>query len=356
MFSLFLVLGCAGDPYSSVLPQRSPGDPHAPDTGAQSEPDTGESTPGEPDGTIYEDCFADFMGTEYPLPDYDAAGARIASHCQGTDHQDIPQDIERVVFIGDSVTMGSPPTDSKDWYRNRLMVTLADRYGLQEAGWEWQNVDIFSGKPYERFDGDFGVCAWWGARTDDLLLSNQLPDCLPEEERHKKTLVFITSGGNDVFKQVQAKGEGATDSTIDAAYVEWVRLMREALEWLKEPGRFPNGVYVVFSNVYEYSDGTGDLGSCPGADMFGFGGIDTTHIDELTRQAMGDYLQMAADTQFDMLLMREAFCGHGYNAGQTNVPCYRGGGAEVWFDTTCIHPNGDGHAAIAQMMLSVLDE
>ena len=326
------------------------------DTGAGHPPDDASAPDWEPTTDIYQHCFSDFMSPEYPLPDYDRSGARIGSHCLGTDHQAIPDDIEQVVFIGDSVTLGSPPADSSQWYRNVLMHRLADRYGLQKAGWTWQNVDIISGKPLQRFDGDFGVCAWWGARTDDLVLSNQLPDCLPESSRGKSTLVIITSGGNDVFKQVQAKAEGTDDEQITAAYDEWVLLMREGLEWLKEPGRFSNGVYVIFANVYEYSDGTGDLGSCPGADWFGFGAIDTTHIDALTRRAMDDYLQMAVDTETDMLLMREGFCGHGFNAGDPSAPCYRGTNAPVWFDETCIHPNARGHSGIADMVMSVIEE
>ena len=96
--------------------------------------------------------------------------------------------------------------------------------------------------------------------------------------------------------------------------------------------------------------------SCPGADWFGFGAIDTTHIDALTRRAMGDYLQMAVDTQTDMSLMREGFCDHGFNAGDASAPCYRGTSAPVWFDETCIHPNARGNAAIADMVMSVIEE
>jgi len=310
-----------------------------------------------PTGDLFEDCFSEFMSADYPLPDYDQAGATIAGHCLGTDHQDIPSDIERVVFIGDSVTLGSPPTPSEQWYRNVLAETLADRYGLEKPEWLWQQADIISGKPYETFSGDFGVCAKWGGRTDDLMRDNdQVLDCLPESDRDLATLVVITSGGNDVFKAIQDEMEGGySQSDYEAKYDEWVGLLEDAVTWIANE-EFPGGVYVIFANVYEYSDGTMDLGDCPGADMVGFGDVDSAAIDELTRQAMGDYLRLAVDTQTDMLFLREAFCGHGYNAGDPSAPCYRGSSAQVWFDDTCIHPNGSGHAAIADMILSVLDE
>ncbi len=315
--------------------------------------DTGDEPPS---GDIYSDCFASFMSPDYPLPDYDQAGARIGSHCLGTDHQDIPDDIERVVFIGDSVTLGSPPTASEAWYRNVLAETLAERYGLEKPEWLWQQADLISGKPYETFSGDFGVCAKWGGRTDDLMRDNsQVLDCLPESDRDLSTLVVMTSGGNDVFKAIQAQMEGAGEAEIEAKYEEWVELMEGAVTWIAGED-FPGGVYVIFANVYEYSDGTMDLGSCPGADMVGYGDVDSAFIDDLTRRAMGDYLALAVDTQTDMLLLREGFCGHGYNAGDSSAPCYRGSSAATWFDDTCIHPNASGHAAIAEMVLSVIDE
>ena len=364
---LIATLGCAADIgiADTDRPQPEYGggtagdDTSAPpahdDDGGSDDPDTNDQPQQDNVDDIYQTCFSEFMGSDYDLPDYDAAGAIINSSCTGTDHQDI-QGIERVVFVGDSITVGSPPTDSTDWYRNVLADDLADRYGLEKPGWAWQNVDILSGDPWENFDGDFGVCAWWGARTDDLLLSNQLPDCMPESARDKTTLVVITAGGNDVFKQIQAQMEGESDATIAAEFDEWVQLMRDALEWLTDPANFEAPVYVVFANVYEYSDGTGQLSSCPGADMVGYGLADTGYIDKLTTAAMGEYLQMAVDTQTDMLFMREAFCGHGFNAGDSRAPCYRGSNAATWFDETCIHPNAAGHDAIAEMFKDVIYE
>jgi hypothetical protein len=38
------------------------------------------------------------------------------------------------------------------------------------------------------------------------------------------------------------------------------------------------------------------------------------------------------------------------------APCYRGPGAEVWFDLTCIHPNPTGHDKITDMFMAVVSE
>ena len=357
-----MTLGCTSPTHSSAQhPLRADHHDQSWDTGSPGELDSGDPDDGSssdedrPQTDLYGDCFSGFMDADFELPDYDAAGATIGSHCLGTDHQDIGH-IERVVFIGDSVTLGTPPADSSTWYRNRLAERLAERYGLEEPDWVWQGVDPISGKPLTNFDGDFGVCAWWGARTDDLLETSQLPDCLPEETRDLETLVVITAGGNDVFKAIQSLSEGPSPDELAEATDQWVTYMREALEWLREPHTFSAPVHVVFANVYEYTDGTGDLSACPGADWAGFGDLDTTEVDRLTNQAMAAYLDMAADTQTDMIFMREAFCGHGFNAGDPSAPCYRGSGADTWFDETCIHPNEAGHAAIADMVMAVIDE
>ncbi len=83
-----LVAGCVSAPSGAAGPAGSPpGGPDGEDPGS----------PDDPAAPLYDTCFADFMGSDYPLPDYDAAGATIGSHCLGTDHQDIAA-VERVVF------------------------------------------------------------------------------------------------------------------------------------------------------------------------------------------------------------------------------------------------------------------
>ncbi|MBL8974770.1 MAG: hypothetical protein JNK56_29510, partial [Myxococcales bacterium] len=64
------------------------------------------------------DClFEPFVNQGQLVIDYAQFDPIIGSHCKGTNHQDIT-DIERVVFLGDSVTVGTPPTQGKDFYRS----------------------------------------------------------------------------------------------------------------------------------------------------------------------------------------------------------------------------------------------
>jgi len=280
------------------------------------------------------ECFADKSNPDLPGPDYDRFFPVIGSHCLGTNHQNIDY-IEKVVFLGDSITVGTPPTMFWDYYRSILTQMLRDRFGPVESG----------------------SCAAWGARTDDLLLPphQQILECFPEPEP-KRTLVVMTVGGNDFNAMAQDWVEGKTMPEIMAMAEETVQYLREAVEWFfEEPSRFPNGVFVLFSNIYEFTDATGDLNSCFVAQFAGLGGSwpegrePAIYLNE-------EYMRIAVDTQTDMIFMLEHFCGHGFHNDDPESQCYMGPGAERWFDLTCIHPNPTGHAVIADMFMALVNE
>jgi lysophospholipase L1-like esterase len=305
------------------------------------------------------ECYADEFVT--PLvggPDYDQYQPIVGSHCMGTNHQDI-QAVERVVFLGDSVTVGTPPTLSADYYRSQLADALASHFGIAAPGPLWKAADVFNGQSLMQSSGAFASCAKWGARTDDLLQdSSQIADCFPQGELAKTTLVVITVGGNDLSNLTQGAIDGKTQQELWDQTSAFVELNRQAIEWFYEPGRFPNGVFVVFANMYEFTDGTGDVESC---DVSGLAGFDEPipAPDELAQMviwANEQYLKIAVDYGADMIFLLEDFCGHGFNAGDPAAPCYRGAGAETWFDLTCIHPNPTGHDHLTDMFMAVVSE
>lgn len=291
-------------------------------------------------------------------PDYDPFMPTVGSHCLGTNHQDIA-DVERVVFLGDSVTVGTPPTLAADFYRARLADALADRFGLEAPSPLWREANPLDGRALLRESGDFASCAKWGARTDDLLRdSTQIEDCFPVAERDKTTLVIMTIGGNDVAAITKA-GAGADARPIEEVWDmtrEFVGLFRDAVGWFTEE-RFPNGVFVVFSNMHEFTDGTGDISSCETSALAGFDEWeDPSDLADMVVWANEQFLDVAVETGTDMLFMLEHFCGHGHHADNPDAPCYRGPGTEVWLDFTCTHPNPRGHRELADMFLAVVSE
>jgi lysophospholipase L1-like esterase len=311
-------------------------------------------------------CFADIYDPSTPGPDYDQFAPVVGSHCQGTDHQRI-EGVERVVFLGDSVTVGTPPTVSGDYYRNRLAERLAQRFGLDAPGLGWRTVNLVDGRSYDQDSGDFSTCAKWGARTDDLLgPNNQLERCFPASELGKRTLVIMTMGGNDIASLTK---EGAASRTpprtpaeLQQQTEQFVRYLRDAVLWLKAPGRFPNGVFVVFANPPEFTDGTAQVESCGLSTVAGFDDpwADPALLESLVIWALEQYMAVAVETQTDLVWMLEGFCGHGFVATGPNADpnnrCYRGPMTERWFDLTCIHPNPVGHGALADMFMAVVSE
>jgi lysophospholipase L1-like esterase len=204
---------------------------------------------------------------------------------------------------------------------------------------KWPNVQVDS-------------CAVNGARVDDFFNGdNQIGKCFPAPEQ-KKTLVIITMGGNDIADMAKKK------KTVAEASVQTTQAladMKKAVDWLKDPVNFPNGSYVVFANVYEYTDLFADLSSCPTGGLAGFSGEWLAGTSILVQIREG-YMSIAKESGADMLFLGETFCGHGYKAGDATGQCYRGPGAANWFDISCIHPTPEGHTQIAKMFMDIINE
>jgi len=276
--------------------------------------------------------------------------ANVGVHCVGTHHQNI-SDIERVVFLGDSVTVGTPPTQSADFYRVQLAQALALTYGLDAPSFAWGVANPLSGTAGLQNSGDFSSCAEWGARTDDLMQDgNQVVDCFPAEERNKTTLVVMTMGGNDIANITKDGAEGVPYEELWQDAEAFVQLKREAIEWMTNPENVPGTTYVIFANMFEFTDGTGEIDSCSSAQFAGFDPWeDPNELAAIVSWANEQYIDIAADTGTDKMFMLEAFCGHGFNFDDPTSPCYRGSDAERWFDLSCTHPNPTGHAQIFDM-------
>lgn len=303
------------------------------------------------------DCYKQmFPNFTTPELDYDQFSPTINSACAGTNHQQITG-VERVVFLGDSVTTGTPPAASNESYRARLADALAQKFGLQAPDALWKTVNPLTGEAVIMESGDFASCAKWGARTDDLMQdSDQVIRCIPPNQRGKRTLVVMTVGGNDVAAIAKAGGEGAPLATTTAMAVDEVRLLRETIDWLQTPGRFPNGVFVVFNTLHEYTDATGDTASCAIGSAAYQPWPNAQDLRDLILWINEQHVSVAVDTQTDIVFMLENFCGHGFHNTDPAAPCYRGPNTARWLDDTCIHPNAVGHGELAKLIESVIHE
>jgi lysophospholipase L1-like esterase len=314
-------------------------------------------------GLTYAGCFAHaYVNPPMGGPNYDQFNPVINSSCVGTNHQNITG-VQRVVFLGDSITVGTPPTDldPNAVYRAILAKQLATLFGLNPPGLGWGGADYVNGVALPAESGDFVSCAKWGARTDDLDSDHtQVTDCIPPDKRMLHHLVIMTVGGNDIDAITKAGGGAMPTENmmqLQADAQSMVDLLRNAIAWMKDPMNVPGGVDVVFSNNYEFTDGTGDVNSCPAA---GLAGIQpwTNHAAQVSLVVWTEeqYMKVAVDTKSDMIFLLEDFCGHGYHKDDPMALCYRGPGQALWFDTTCIHPNADGHTELANLFYKTIAE
>ncbi len=236
----------------------------------------------------------------------------------------VVRDVERVIFLGDSIT--ATPYLTSPW-SDRIRPDLQDLFG---SDLEIQNY------------------AAWGAITDDIL-SDQLPRI--DTESTKRTLVMFTIGGNDALQVI------GDDTTTALAHMEGkVDNLHDILTWLYDPSNVPGGVYVIFANVYNPTDGEGDFTHCG----FGAGLEDWPNSDEVAETANGWYEDEANEHGSDLLNLHDLFAGHGFNNDDPTNPWYCNecdpctDGCPRWYDATCIHPNNLGHIALAGFFLCMI--
>ncbi len=289
------------------------------DVGTDTAIDTGADTEVPLEG--YAACYPEFP--ESVGVDIDPLGVTVGDHCLGTAHQDF-DGIERVVFLGDSITAGAGGAGGNA-YRDLLTTWLQDTYP----------------------DVVVDDCSRGGAVNGDLL-DSQIPSCFAEPES-RRTLVVFTSGGNDVVGLAFEKAPlDQAAPVIDGIVDE----LRDALAWLTDPANTPGGVRIVYANVYEFTDATGVMDSCPLAGLAGLTGTWEDGVAAYARLETG-YAQAALDFGVDVMFLEELFCGHGYARDNPDSPCHERAG-DLWIGPDCIHPNVAGHAAIADAFQTII--
>ena len=279
-------------------------------------------------------CFK-HINTLSPHPDYDKYFPTYGTHCHGTNHQNI-KGVQKVVYLGDSITAGTPPTPFWQYYRNQLSQLLTKKFGPLEV----KN------------------CSAFGARTDDLFKKphQQIISCFDKLPEAKTTLVIITIGGNDAHSWAKDASDGKSIIEILKTVDQAAKDMRDAIQWFTTNAKqFTGGVFVIFASVYEYTDGTGELMSCPISLLAGLKGY-WPEGRKAYIKINEEFMKIAVDTKTDMVFMLENFCGHGFKAKDPWNECYLGPTAKLWFDLTCIHPNPTGHTEIAKMFMSVVNQ
>jgi lysophospholipase L1-like esterase len=300
MFALLLV-ACQED-------ASDPGDPPSDDGGSPSDTGAEVSPPVEPPVT---------PPGEDPDPDV---------------HNEIPDgywpaDPVRILYLGDSITEGYGASSSELRY-----VSLLE----QNVEWPgWDKIDFETSFPGL---GELVDVSEGGATTGELL-DLQLPalDGQLSYPVAGETVVVMTIGGNDL--QTALIPFSDAEVIVNRALAQF----EEIVDYFLDPAKFPDGVFLYATNVYEPTDGVGRSPSC-------FFGIDFSEDLPQLDRFNGELAQMGRDRGFAVLDLRGHFLGHGYHAEDPTVEGHDPDDPTLWFAPDCIHPNDRGHHEVRRLV------
>lgn len=238
-----------------------------------------------------------------------------------------PVDPVRLLFLGDSITEGYGASDSAHEYTALLQQNTPAWPGFDAIDLETSYPGIV-----DVIDVSEG-----GATTSDLE-SRQLGelDDLLVYPVSGETIVVVTIAGNDMQEALIPLVDAAT--VVDRALTN----LGQIADYFLDPAKFPDGVFLYMTNVYEPSDGYGQAAGC-------FFGIDySADLPELDR-FNDTFADLGADRGFAVLDLRGHFLGHGFYADDSSIAGHDPADPTIWFAPDCIHPNDRGHHELRRL-------
>lgn len=246
------------------------------------------------------------------------------------DHAPLPA-ASRVGFFGDSITAGFGIGLPANRYA-RLLVENSD-------GWDdWSGGDLTS-----RYGAlDVVDVSRSGAELPDLL-DRQLPafDEAVPFGAPGPTLIYVTIGGNDMLDALVSQGLPTIGDRIEAD-------LREFATSLLAPGRFPDGVLLHVTNIYEPTDGEGQTDAC-------FFGLNLAAVQPVLDDVNDRTRALAQELGFAWVDLRGHFLGHGFNHANPSNPNHHADDPTLWLQDDCIHPNRRGHHEVRRLFLAATD-
>lgn len=244
-----------------------------------------------------------------------------------------PANPQRIIFLGDSITARYGASTDDLAYTSLLMRNVDRKW----PGFE--TADLRSA--YDPAPAVIDVSVP-GATTDDLL-DDQIPALEAElgGSTEGETIIAFTIGGNDLQQALNplANAEAVTSAT----YANFEAIF----DWMLD-GRFPDGVWIYATNVYEPSDGEGQTSEC-------FFGIDySARLPYL--DGFNDDLRALGEARGVAILdLRGHFLGHGYAAYDDETSAVHDpNDGTLWLADDCIHPNNRGHHEIRRLFFHAI--
>ncbi len=231
----------------------------------------------------------------------------------------------RIVFLGDSITAGVGASRGSLAYDELLVEDTSNKWS------DYADLDL------ESLYGELEVIdVSQGGATTNSLLAQQLPALAAEvgDSSPGETLVVMTIGGNDA--------QNALNPLVDPEAI--IAAMVDNIETaiLDIQGRFPDGAYIYFTNVYEPTDGVGSWGGC-------FLGLDFSDRLPALYDGEADLYALGERHGAAVIDLRGHFLGHGFHHRDDSLDVHHPDDPSLWFEDDCIHPNNRGHHEIRRL-------
>jgi lysophospholipase L1-like esterase len=241
----------------------------------------------------------------------------------------------RLIGIGDSVTAGFGTSPSHSYF-NRLVSNPEDEFPELKGiclravlpNLEAVNLSISGTTSIEHVDEQLPKIEKAG------------PDTLG--------LIVMTSGGNDLIHDYghRAPREGAMYGARLEQAKPWIANYEKRLDGVFEKLRncFPAGCHIFIADIYDPTDGVGDIANA---------GLPSWPDGTVILEAASDALRRSASRfpQVHVVPMHDAFLGHGIHCSEKGGRHYRPEDPHYWYFGNLEDPNDRGYDAIRRLFL-----
>jgi lysophospholipase L1-like esterase len=242
-----------------------------------------------------------------------------------------------LVGLGDSVTAGFGAAKGRSYFDRLAGPSAADEYP------ELRGLNLRAVLPNLSITNlsVSGSTSLQHVRQQLPRLTRQHPDTLG--------IIVLTTGGNDLIHNYgrTEPSEGALFGATVAQAAPWVTNFAVRLGQMVATitNQFPGGAHVFLADIYDPTDGLGDIGRAGPLPDWPDGLALHTEFNRIIRDFAGRHGNV------HLVPMHRAFLGHGIHCTQFWREHYAAADPHYWFHDNLEDPNDRGYDAIRRLFL-----
>jgi hypothetical protein len=242
-----------------------------------------------------------------------------------------------LIGIGDSVTAGFGATDRHGYFE---LLLQNDDAGCPDM----------KGRDLRRVLPDL---SFQNLSVSYTTSEEHLKDQVPKIKSYPpgvRGIVVVTTGGNDLIHDYgrSAPRDGAAYGCTYEQALRWKESFRARLKGILDGviARFPGGCDVFLANIYDPTDGVGDIQHANLALPVWPDGVRVLPLfNDVISETCGSYPNV------HLVDFRSAFLGHGIHCSDSRNAYYRKDDPHYWYFDNLEDPNDRGYDAIRRLFL-----